>query len=145
MSATNPSQQPTPPNVHTATKRAVATDVDPPGADDTLPVQQWPLFASNAAAAAPQDLFEGLASDEESPEQLSHCPPSKAASTALLLIILIQFSLAVDDGSAESDIEALESPPKRQRTAQSPASSALPFSQSLLPYILTSIVNNKQH
>ena len=70
MSAINTSQQPTPPNVHTATKRAVATDVDPPRVDDTSPVQQRPLFASNSATAAPQDLFEDLASDEESPESL---------------------------------------------------------------------------
>ena len=83
MSAINTSQQPTPPNVHTATKRAVATDVDPPGADDTSPVQQRPLFASNSAAATPQDLFQSLSSDEESPEQLSRRPPSKPASTTL--------------------------------------------------------------
>ena len=58
-----------------ATKRAVATDVDPPCVDDTAPVQQQPLFASNSATASPQDLFEDLASDEdESPEPLP--PPS---------------------------------------------------------------------
>ena len=43
--ATNPSQHPTPPDVHTATKRAVTTDVDPPGADDMSPVQQRLLLA----------------------------------------------------------------------------------------------------
>ena len=55
MSAINTSEHPTPPNMHTASKRAVATNGDPPGADDTPPVQQ-----------RPQDLFEDLASDEES-------------------------------------------------------------------------------
>jgi hypothetical protein len=145
MSAINTSQQPTPPNVHTATKRAVATDVDPPGADDTSPVQQWLLFASNSAAVAPQDLFEDLASDEESPKQLSRRPSSKAASAALLSITPTKFSSAVHGGEDEYDVEAFESPPKRQKRAQSPGSSALPFSQTLLPYILTSIVNNKQH
>jgi hypothetical protein len=54
-------------------------------------VQQWSLFASNAAAAAPQDLFEDLASDEESPEQLSRRPTPKAP----------QFSLYIDNGEAE--------------------------------------------
>ena len=93
-SATNPSQQPTPLNIHRVTKPAIATNVDPPGANDTHPVQQWPLFASNAAAAAPQDLFdfEDLASDEESPEQLSRRPPSKAASTALPLYRSLQLN-----------------------------------------------------
>ena len=43
--ATNPSQHPTPPDVHTATKRAITTDVDPPGADDMSPVQQRLLLA----------------------------------------------------------------------------------------------------
>jgi hypothetical protein len=84
MSTTNnPSRQLTPPNVHTATKRAVPTDVDPPGADDMSPVQQRPLFASNSAAAAPQDLFQPLSSDEESQEQLSRRPPPKVASITL--------------------------------------------------------------
>ena len=99
-------------------------------------MQQRLLFASNSNSAdtAPQDLFEDLASDEESPEHLSRRPPSKAASAALLSITLTHFSLDVDDGAAESDAKAFESPPKHQRTAQSPGSSALPFSQSLLPY-----------
>jgi hypothetical protein len=106
MSTIKPSHQPTPPNVHTATKRAVAIVVDPPHVDDTSPVQQRLLFARNSAAESPQDLFEDLASDEddESPEQqqLSRRPPSKSASTALPLIISTQFSLTVDDGSANS-------------------------------------------
>ena len=45
MRAINPSQQPTPPNVHTVMKRAVATDVDHLGANNTSPVQQQPLFS----------------------------------------------------------------------------------------------------
>jgi hypothetical protein len=109
MSAINTSQQPTPPNVHTATKRAVATNVDPPGANDTSPVQQQPLFASNSAAAAPQDLFEDLASDEESPH-LSCRPQSKAASAALPSIMLTQFFLNVDNGETESNTNARERP-----------------------------------
>ena len=139
MSAINTSQQPTPPNVHTATKRAVATDVDPPRVDDASPVQRRPLFAINSATAAPQDLFEDLASDEdeESPEQLSRRPPPKATSTALPSITPTQFSLDIDDRAVELDAEAFESPSKRQRTAQSPGSSALPFSQSSLPSVHT--------
>jgi hypothetical protein len=99
-------------------------------------VQRRPLFAINSATAAPQDLFEDLASDEdeESPEQLSRRPPSKAASAALPSITPTQFSLDIDD---EFSAEAFESPSKRQRTAQSPGSSALPFSQSSLPSVHT--------
>jgi hypothetical protein len=137
MSAINTSHQPTRPNVHTATKRAVATDVDPPRVNDTSPVQQRPLFASNSATVAPQDLFEDLASDEESPEQLSRRPPPKAASTALPTITPTQFSLDIDDRLDELDAKAFESPSKRQRTSQSPGSSALPFSQSSLPSVHT--------
>jgi hypothetical protein len=141
MSAINPSHQPTPPNVHTTTKRAVVTDVNPPRVDDTSPVQQRPLFASNSSTAAPQDLFEDLPSDEdeESPEQLSRRPPPKAASVALPSITPTQFSLDIDDRAVELDAEAFESPPKRQRTAQSPGSSALPFSQSSLPSVHTTL------
>ena len=110
MSAINTSQQPTPPNVHTATKRAVATDVEPPRVDITSPVQQRPLFARNSATAAPQDVFEDLASDEESPEHLSCRPPSKAASAALPSIMPTQFFLNVDDGETESNANARERP-----------------------------------
>ena len=35
------------------------------------------------------------------------------------------------------DVETFESPPKRQRTAQSPGSSVLPFLQSSLPSVHT--------
>ena len=110
MSATNPSQYPTPPNIYTATKRAVTTNVDPTGADDTSPVQQ-PLFASNAAAAAPQDLFEDLASDEESLEQLSRrfhprLPPPHYCRS----LPPSQFFLNVDDGETESNTNARERP-----------------------------------
>jgi hypothetical protein len=99
-----------PSNIYTATKRAVATNVDPTGADDTSPVQQ-PLFASNTAAAAPQDLFEDLASDEESLEQLSRRfhprPPPPHYSRSLPPS---QFFLNVDDGETESNTNTRERP-----------------------------------
>jgi hypothetical protein len=96
-------------------------------------------FASNSATPSPQDLFEDLASDEdeESPKQLSRCHPSKPASATLPSITPTQFSLDIDDRVDELDAEAFESPSKRQRTAQSPGSSALPFSQSSLPSVHT--------
>jgi hypothetical protein len=57
MSAINPSQHLIPLNVHTATKRAIATDVDPLCADDTSPVQQRSLFASNSAAESTRSCW----------------------------------------------------------------------------------------